>query len=549
MQIIPNKIMQSFRSFGVSMKAFFLGEKSLVRDLTKGDEQDRFFSAQGIQTLKTKDAVNKLMISSLRKWQQDGIKTPLLRGQNQPYHFEGSLISVMSASKHMQVEDITEFAKRVLAGKMDQTAHINPQDRQQLFKEAFQELISELRINRKGNGNEYIAPDLAWVQRAQKLLQSCPEILDQQIPASFIPGAKSKTDLTSETYKDFFKKIITHGTQLVDTIDKIENPRAIAGGDIYTDLTGRPFVADSGPVVKQQPLIAAAKLPSLPPGSTKQYLFASRQWDRQYIDDPAAQKVSRDIDKELSQRTYQAVTLPPGDSAYADIPLINHHPLGVREGSYLRPIHANQVELFQNHFIIAQMPTPSQRDRFLKVIFQQEIPFVIDLTEPGKEKFIENQKYYSTQTGRMPSDPIQVKKLTEPKEKNGLIIEKYSVVDKQTGQSKEFTRVNYPRWKDHGALKTPADLNQLVTAIDEYVQQARAMGKTPMIHCNAGIGRSGTIATALTLYHLSKERTVNLEDLVKIVVSGRSQRGPYFVQTPDQLRLLVRYVEYLSALK
>lgn len=113
MQIWSNKFMNFCRGLGLKMKAAFIGPKSLVRDLNRGDGGDRNLSAQGIQSLKTKEQVNNLVTRTLGRFQQENERTSLLEGRA-PYRFEGSLLSVVSASQYMDVVEINSLATRLL---------------------------------------------------------------------------------------------------------------------------------------------------------------------------------------------------------------------------------------------------------------------------------------------------------------------------------------------------------------------------------------------------------------------------------------------------
>jgi protein tyrosine phosphatase len=68
--------------------------------------------------------------------------------------------------------------------------------------------------------------------------------------------------------------------------------------------------------------------------------------------------------------------------------------------------------------------------------------------------------------------------------------------------------------------------------------------KQPLwIHCFMGVGRTGTLITALILKEKRRELTQeNLQEtLVNIIISCRKERAAEFVQTPVQAELLYQY--------
>lgn len=71
---------------------------------------------------------------------------------------------------------------------------------------------------------------------------------------------------------------------------------------------------------------------------------------------------------------------------------------------------------------------------------------------------------------------------------------------------------------------------------------------TLLVHCYAGIGRTGTFITALLLKYLIENSSLGdnehpsewLEkNLVDIVLKMREERSPRFVQTKEQFKLLL----------
>jgi protein tyrosine phosphatase len=57
----------------------------------------------------------------------------------------------------------------------------------------------------------------------------------------------------------------------------------------------------------------------------------------------------------------------------------------------------------------------------------------------------------------------------------------------------------YRAWPDHGVV-TPDQFNILLTTYNKY---ANDKSKT-LVHCSAGVGRTGTFVTALLYYRFQK---------------------------------------------
>lgn len=543
MQIWSNKFMNFCRGLGLKMKAAFIGPKSLVRDLNRGDGGDRNLSAQGIQSLKTKEQVNNLVTRTLGRFQQENERTSLLEGRA-PYRFEGSLLSVVSASQYMDVVEINSLATRLLGD--------NRAGEHALFQEAFDELLSEVSINRTRPGTqrrtEFRAPNMAWVNRAEKLLQAYPAILGERVTAPKVVNSPGSAAAPLEmTYREFFQQVQTYSSKLQNTLQDFApfqgtfSPR---GSSRQLEDMASTSAASSRASVMH--LDRGVQI-----GNPK--VFQPRNWE--YPNDSQsniiAARVATQIDKKLEKESYRPIVFTNKMEAgreipFANVPMIDYQGnlVGTKEGSTFKPLHANYVKLgISPPIIIAAMPTPFQRGRFLECIYEQNVGVIYDLTNVN-DPIDDAQMYYSPNQTR-DGDPFTI----EAGRSQGINneIQHYKIKDTHNGQTGEFTRVNYYKWPDHGVAPLP-HLIELTAEFNEAVHTTSTKNHQTLLHCRAGVGRSGTLAVASALLDLHRKNgSVSETNLVDIIVEGRMQRGPLFVQTPAQLELLVQYVGYLNS--
>ncbi|KAM9723839.1 tyrosine-protein phosphatase non-receptor type 3 isoform 4-T7 [Menidia menidia] len=111
------------------------------------------------------------------------------------------------------------------------------------------------------------------------------------------------------------------------------------------------------------------------------------------------------------------------------------------------------------------------------------------------------------------------------------VTRQFTLKHTQLGEERAVTHLQYVAWPDHGVPDDPSDFLLFISSVRD-----RRTGEEPlMVHCSAGIGRTGvliTMETALTL--LDEGRPVFPLDIVKTL---RDQRG-MMVQTTSQFQFV-----------
>ncbi|XP_075965416.1 tyrosine-protein phosphatase non-receptor type 3 isoform X2 [Anarhichas minor] len=111
------------------------------------------------------------------------------------------------------------------------------------------------------------------------------------------------------------------------------------------------------------------------------------------------------------------------------------------------------------------------------------------------------------------------------------VTRQFTLTHTQRGEERAVTHLQYVAWPDHGVPDDPSDFLLFISSVRE-----RRRGEEPlMVHCSAGIGRTGvliTMETALTL--LDEGRPVFPLDIVKTL---RDQRA-MMIQTTCQFQFV-----------
>uniref|UniRef100_A0A3Q2PIQ1 protein-tyrosine-phosphatase n=1 Tax=Fundulus heteroclitus TaxID=8078 RepID=A0A3Q2PIQ1_FUNHE len=170
-------------------------------------------------------------------------------------------------------------------------------------------------------------------------------------------------------------------------------------------------------------------------------------------------------------------------------------------------------------YIAAQGPLPQTCAHFWQTVWEQQTHTIImltTLTERGRTKC---HQYW-------PHPP-------EVKDYGHLSVKCHSeeCTLAYLGEERAVTHLQYVAWPDHGVPDDPSDFLLFISSVRE-----RRRGEEPlMVHCSAGIGRTGVLITMETALSLMDEgRPVFPLDIVKTL---RDQRA-MMVQTTCQFQFV-----------
>lgn len=243
---------------------------------------------------------------------------------------------------------------------------------------------------------------------------------------------------------------------------------------------------------------------------------------------------------ELSHQGIDKVNSKHVDAQFPDVPCykatqLPHAPM----------LHANKVILHECEVICSQAPTESRFSHFWKAVCESRA-IILDLTnelpKPYYPLFDKKE-----QDGWLIVQPEPVKNLSN-KEEVLFYSAKYHATHE--GETHQVTRIGYASWNDMSSILVE-DLDHLVRTIINIKAE-----QTLLVHCRAGVGRTGTFVVAMALFmmHLRGQLKSQVEKsgsaavIDHLISTGRNQRGPLFVSNEVQYVLLHDYMEYLLKL-
>ncbi|XP_072535705.1 tyrosine-protein phosphatase non-receptor type 2a isoform X2 [Salminus brasiliensis] len=185
----------------------------------------------------------------------------------------------------------------------------------------------------------------------------------------------------------------------------------------------------------------------------------------------------------------------------------------------------------------AHGPLRNTCGHFWLMIWEQRTKAVIMLNrivEKGAEKCA--QYWPSKEERQMDfSDTGFVVTLVSEDDKSYYTIRVLELQNTNTGESRHIYHFHYTTWPDFGVPESPASFLNFLFKVRESNSLEPENGPA-VVHCSAGIGRSGTFSLVDTcLVLMEKKKDPSSVDIQKVLLDMREYRMG-LIQTPDQLR-------------
>ncbi|CAB1350425.1 unnamed protein product [Coregonus sp. 'balchen'] len=201
------------------------------------------------------------------------------------------------------------------------------------------------------------------------------------------------------------------------------------------------------------------------------------------------------------------------------------------------------IEEAQRSYILTQGPLRNTCGHFWLMIWEQNTKAVIMLNrviEKGSEKCAQ---YWPTQDEHEMSfrDTHFLITLVSEDVKSYYTTRVLELHNEKTGEKREIYHFHYTTWPDFGVPESPASFLNFLFKVRESGSLGADHGPA-VVHCSAGIGRSGTLSLVDTCLVLMDKRKDPLSVDIKAVLLDMRKYRMGLIQTPDQLRFSYRAV-------
>lgn len=225
---------------------------------------------------------------------------------------------------------------------------------------------------------------------------------------------------------------------------------------------------------------------------------------------------------------------------YRDVLPYDHSRIILKKGSpdY---INANLVEIsrLNKKYILTQGPLPNTAKHFWQMIWEQKTKAVIMLNRVVEKNQIKCYQYWPCgeehgHVGQLEFGNFRIYYRQELRNEY-FTIRSLELENISTGETRPIYHFHYLTWPDFGVPTSPATFLAFLFEVRKTGVMSADIGPC-VIHCSAGIGRSGTFVMVDSIL-TEVERMGNLDQIdIKAMLLEIRQYRVGLIQTPDQLR-------------
>ncbi|KAK4877212.1 hypothetical protein RN001_009718 [Aquatica leii] len=224
---------------------------------------------------------------------------------------------------------------------------------------------------------------------------------------------------------------------------------------------------------------------------------------------------------------------------YRDVSPFDHSRIILQRGS-TDYINANliKIENANRQYILTQGPLPNTIAHFWLMVWEQNTKAVLMLNKLVEKQQEKCCQYWPIKIGTdyiMKLDDVGLTlEYLEQQDHSYYLTRVLRLTDVKSGESRDILQFHYTTWPDFGVPNSP-------TAFLEFLRKVQAAGVLEstvgpaIVHCSAGIGRSGTFCLVDSCLILIEKFGLNSVIVKEVLLEMRRYRMG-LIQTPEQLK-------------
>jgi len=224
---------------------------------------------------------------------------------------------------------------------------------------------------------------------------------------------------------------------------------------------------------------------------------------------------------------------------YSEIRTYSDNRVEITSGN--KYINASWIHIpSHRHFIATQGPLKSTIEDFWEMCLIYNVNAIVMLC-PLEEKGIEKcANYWDANLKKFQILKIEKDLFVDQR----LIIRNLQVINKENHKSKQIIQIHLTNWGDHtSSINNFPLFIQMIEIADKYKQNGPIL-----VHCSAGVGRTGTFISLYNLYHEIKEQindksSNEIKFSILNLVRKLKEMRLYLVENIDQYIMLYQFVQ------
>ncbi|KAL1130837.1 hypothetical protein AAG570_012078, partial [Ranatra chinensis] len=226
---------------------------------------------------------------------------------------------------------------------------------------------------------------------------------------------------------------------------------------------------------------------------------------------------------------------------YRDVSPYDHSRIVLSKGKF-DYINASLVKVEKAHrqYILAQGPLRHTTGHFWLMVWEQNCKAVVMVTkiiEKNQEKCHQywpiGEKHGGEDVMVLNDVGLKVKFISE-KVSSDFTARILRLTEVESGKKRDIVHFHYTTWPDFGVPESPTAFLRFLAVVRRSGALSEHVGP-PVVHCSAGIGRSGTFCLVDSCLVLMNDNGVNSVKVKDLLMEMRCYRMG-LIQTPDQLR-------------
>uniref|UniRef100_A0A8C2RXC9 protein-tyrosine-phosphatase n=1 Tax=Capra hircus TaxID=9925 RepID=A0A8C2RXC9_CAPHI len=178
-------------------------------------------------------------------------------------------------------------------------------------------------------------------------------------------------------------------------------------------------------------------------------------------------------------------------------------------------------------FIATQGPLKKTLADFWRLVWEQQVQVIVMLTVGMENGRVLCEHYWPADSSPVTHGPVTVRLLAEQRQDEWTARE-FQLHHAAQQWPRRVKQLQFTTWPDHSVPEAPSSLLAFMELVREQARAATGAGPL-LVHCSAGVGRSGTfVALWRLLRQLEEEQVV---DVFHVVHALRLHR-PLMIQTP-----------------